>query len=50
MLYLRLLGAELGYLKTKDLEEMAYSVTKVAKNLLRMFPKDVSTVFQTLIS
>ncbi|XP_034169697.2 apolipoprotein Bb, tandem duplicate 1 isoform X1 [Pangasianodon hypophthalmus] len=40
MLYLRLLGAELGYLKTKDLEEMAYSVTKVAENLLRMFPTD----------
>lgn len=50
MLYLRLLGAELGYLKTKDLEEMAYSVTKVAENLLRMFPADVSTVFQTLVS
>lgn len=43
MLYLRLLGAELGYLKIKDLEEMAYSVTRVAENLLRMFPAKVST-------
>ncbi|KAI5610950.1 apolipoprotein Bb, tandem duplicate 1 isoform X1 [Silurus asotus] len=40
MLYLRLLGAELGYLKTKDLEAMAYSVTKVAENLLKVFPSD----------
>ncbi|MCJ8743825.1 hypothetical protein PDJAM_G00098620, partial [Pangasius djambal] len=48
MLYLRLLGAELGYLKTKDLEEMAYCVTKVAENLLRMFPTDfVKSLFSS---
>lgn len=45
MLYLRLLGAELGYLKTKDIENMAFSLTKVAENLMRMFPADVSAVF-----
>ncbi|XP_027021973.2 apolipoprotein Bb, tandem duplicate 1 [Tachysurus fulvidraco] len=48
MLYLRLLGAELGYLKTNDLEEMASSVTKVAENLLKMFPKDcVKSLFSS---
>ncbi|XP_053531616.1 apolipoprotein Bb, tandem duplicate 1 isoform X2 [Ictalurus punctatus] len=48
MIYLRLLGAELGYLKTKDLEEMAYSVTKVAENLLRTFPTDfVKSLFSS---
>uniref|UniRef100_A0A4W4F378 Vitellogenin domain-containing protein n=1 Tax=Electrophorus electricus TaxID=8005 RepID=A0A4W4F378_ELEEL len=40
MLYLRLLGAELGYLKTQDMEEMAYSVIKMFENLLKMFPSD----------
>ncbi|KAL7888295.1 hypothetical protein AOLI_G00032690 [Acnodon oligacanthus] len=40
MLYLRLLGAELGYLKIKDMEELAYSVAKVVENLLKMFPTD----------
>ncbi|XP_072553083.1 apolipoprotein Bb, tandem duplicate 1 [Salminus brasiliensis] len=40
MLYLRLLGAELGYLKIKDMEELAYSVSKVVENLLKMFPAD----------
>ncbi|TRY99586.1 hypothetical protein DNTS_007902 [Danionella cerebrum] len=40
MIYLRLLGAELGYLKTKDVEDMAYSVAMVAKNLIHMFPTD----------
>ncbi|XP_058235125.1 apolipoprotein Bb, tandem duplicate 1 isoform X2 [Hemibagrus wyckioides] len=48
MLYLRLLGAELGYLKTNDLEEMASSVTKVAENLLKMFPTDfVKSLFSS---
>uniref|UniRef100_A0AAR2JHL4 Vitellogenin domain-containing protein n=1 Tax=Pygocentrus nattereri TaxID=42514 RepID=A0AAR2JHL4_PYGNA len=40
MLYLRLLGAELGYLQIKDMEELAYSVAKVVENLLKMFPTD----------
>lgn len=43
MLYLRVLGAELGYLNTKDFEDMAYAVAKMAENLVRMFPADVST-------
>ncbi|XP_062407541.1 apolipoprotein B-100-like [Sardina pilchardus] len=40
MVYLRLLGMELGYLKTKDMEEMAYSAAMMIDNLLKMFPTD----------
>lgn len=44
MIYLRLLGAELGYLKTKDLESMAYSATFLTDRLLNMFPTEVSAL------
>ncbi|XP_051500925.1 apolipoprotein B-100-like [Myxocyprinus asiaticus] len=40
MVYLRLLGAELGYLKTKDMEDMAHSAGKMIDNLLKMIPTD----------
>ncbi|XP_076874065.1 apolipoprotein Bb, tandem duplicate 1 [Brachyhypopomus gauderio] len=40
MFYLRLLGAELGYLKTQDMQETAHSVMKMFENLLKMFPTD----------
>ncbi|KAA0708532.1 Apolipoprotein B-100 [Triplophysa tibetana] len=40
MIYLRLLGTELGYLKTKDVEEMAYSAGLLANSLIKMFPTD----------
>ncbi|XP_048062837.1 apolipoprotein B-100-like [Megalobrama amblycephala] len=40
MIYLRLLGAELGYLKTKDMENMAYSAALLTERLLNMFPTD----------
>ncbi|XP_076129303.1 apolipoprotein B-100-like [Alosa pseudoharengus] len=40
MVYMRLLGMELGYLKTKDMEEMAYSAALMIDNLLKMFPTD----------
>ncbi|XP_030628767.1 apolipoprotein B-100 isoform X1 [Chanos chanos] len=39
--YLRLLGAELGFLKTKEMEEMAYSAAMMIDNLLKMFPTDL---------
>lgn len=42
MVYLRLLGMELGYLKTKDIENMAYSALVMVDNMLKMFPTDVS--------
>ncbi|XP_063079429.1 apolipoprotein B-100-like [Engraulis encrasicolus] len=40
MVYLRLLGMELGYLKTKDIENMAYSALVMVDNMLKMFPTD----------
>uniref|UniRef100_A0A672QQP3 Apolipoprotein B-100-like n=1 Tax=Sinocyclocheilus grahami TaxID=75366 RepID=A0A672QQP3_SINGR len=40
MIYLRLLGAEMGYLKTKDMEGMAYSAALLTNRLLNMFPVD----------
>lgn len=44
MVYLRLLGNELGYLKTKDMEEMAYSAALMIDNMLKLFPTDVCTI------
>ncbi|XP_071776893.1 apolipoprotein B-100-like [Centroberyx gerrardi] len=41
MVYLRLLGNELGYLKTRDMEEMAYSAAMMADNMLKMLPMDL---------
>ncbi|XP_055041957.2 apolipoprotein B-100 [Misgurnus anguillicaudatus] len=38
LVYLRLLGAELGYLQTKDMEEMACTASKIIKNLPKMLP------------
>ncbi|XP_077076182.1 apolipoprotein Bb, tandem duplicate 1 [Siphateles boraxobius] len=49
MIYLRLLGAELGYLKTKDMENMAYSATFLTDRLLNMFPTDfIRTLFSSV--
>lgn len=41
MVYLRLLGNELGYLKTNEMEEIAYSAAMMINNMLKMFPTDV---------
>ena len=41
MVYLRLLGNELGYLKTSDMEAMAYSAAMMVDNMLKMLPMDV---------
>lgn len=40
--YLRLLGNELGYLKTKEMEDMVYSATMMFDSMAKMFPTDVS--------
>ncbi|XP_050993857.1 apolipoprotein Bb, tandem duplicate 1 [Labeo rohita] len=40
MIYLRLLGAEMGYLKTKDMEGMVNSAALLTNKLLNMFPAD----------
>ena len=41
LVYLKLLGSELGFIKTTEMEEMAYSAALLADNLLKMFPTDV---------
>uniref|UniRef100_A0A671W886 Vitellogenin domain-containing protein n=1 Tax=Sparus aurata TaxID=8175 RepID=A0A671W886_SPAAU len=41
MVYLRLLGNELGYLRTNEMEEMAYSAAMMIDSMFKMFPTDV---------
>ncbi|KAK7132946.1 hypothetical protein R3I94_014989 [Phoxinus phoxinus] len=49
MIYLRLLGTEMGYLKTKDMEKMAYSASFLTDRLLKMFPVDfIRTLFSSV--
>ncbi|XP_073709018.1 apolipoprotein Bb, tandem duplicate 1 [Garra rufa] len=50
MIYLRLLGAEMGYLKTKDMEGMANSAALLTTKLLNMFPADVKKFLRNLYS
>uniref|UniRef100_A0A8C4GXR4 Vitellogenin domain-containing protein n=1 Tax=Dicentrarchus labrax TaxID=13489 RepID=A0A8C4GXR4_DICLA len=44
MVYLRLLGNELGYLRTNEMEEMAYSAAMMIDSMLKMFPADVRSL------
>ncbi|KAK7940142.1 hypothetical protein WMY93_003468 [Mugilogobius chulae] len=39
--YLRLLGNELGYMKTNEMEEMAYSATMFLDSMLKLIPLDL---------
>ncbi|XP_061890747.1 apolipoprotein Bb, tandem duplicate 1 [Entelurus aequoreus] len=41
MVYLRLLGNELGYLKSNEMGEMASGAAMVIENMLKMFPVDL---------
>ncbi|TDH00514.1 hypothetical protein EPR50_G00189250 [Perca flavescens] len=41
MVYLRLLGNELGYLRTTEITEMAYSAAMMMDSMLKMFPTDI---------
>ncbi|XP_071396803.1 apolipoprotein B-100-like [Centroberyx affinis] len=41
MVYLRLLGNELGYLRTNEMEEMAYSAAMMIDSMFKMFPTDL---------
>ncbi|XP_032399523.1 apolipoprotein B-100 [Etheostoma spectabile] len=41
MVYLRLLGNELGYLRTTEITEMAYSAAMMIDSMLKMFPTDI---------
>lgn len=43
MVYLSLLGNELGYLKSDEMADMAYSAAMMIDSMLKMFPTDVST-------
>ncbi|XP_065819953.1 apolipoprotein B-100-like [Labrus bergylta] len=47
MVYLRLLGNELGYLKTSEISEMAYSAALMIDNMLKMFPTDLVKALMT---
>lgn len=49
MVYLRLLGNELGYMKTNEMEEMAYSAAMMIDSMLKMFPSDVWKCFQLFL-
>uniref|UniRef100_A0A667Y3E0 Apolipoprotein B n=1 Tax=Myripristis murdjan TaxID=586833 RepID=A0A667Y3E0_9TELE len=41
MVYLRLLGNELGYLRTSDMEGMIYSAAMMTDSMLKMLPMDL---------
>uniref|UniRef100_A0A3B3V362 Apolipoprotein Bb, tandem duplicate 2 n=1 Tax=Poecilia latipinna TaxID=48699 RepID=A0A3B3V362_9TELE len=41
MVYLKLLGNELGYLRTNDIEEMTYSAGMLIDKMLKMFPHEI---------
>ncbi|XP_034555630.1 apolipoprotein Bb, tandem duplicate 1 [Notolabrus celidotus] len=47
MVYLRLLGNELGYLKTNEMEEMAYSAAMWMDSMFKMFPTDLLKALMT---
>ncbi|KAG8011367.1 hypothetical protein GBF38_006124, partial [Nibea albiflora] len=47
MVYLRLLGNELGYLRTNEMEEMAYSAAMMIDSMLKMFPADLMKALMT---
>ncbi|KAM7395255.1 hypothetical protein PAMA_006831 [Pampus argenteus] len=47
MVYLRLLGNELGYLRTNEMEEMAYSASIMINSMFKMFPTDLMKALMT---
>ncbi|XP_031178438.1 apolipoprotein B-100-like [Sander lucioperca] len=47
MVYLRLLGNELGYLRTTEITEMAYSAAMMIDSMLKMFPTDIMKALMT---
>ncbi|XP_038583476.1 apolipoprotein B-100-like, partial [Micropterus salmoides] len=47
MVYLRLLGNELGYLKTNEITEMAYSAVMMIDSMFKMFPTDLMKALMT---
>ncbi|XP_027140083.1 apolipoprotein B-100 [Larimichthys crocea] len=47
MVYLRLLGNELGYLRTNEITEMAYSAGMMIDNMFKLFPSDLMKALMT---
>ncbi|KAJ4919646.1 hypothetical protein JOQ06_027831 [Pogonophryne albipinna] len=47
MVYLSLLGNELGYLRTKEMEELAYSAAMMVDSTFKMFPTDIMKALMT---
>ncbi|CAN9507872.1 unnamed protein product [Ophioblennius macclurei] len=47
MIYMRLLGNELGYLRTNEMEEMAYSLVMMIDSMFKMFPTDIMKALMT---
>lgn len=47
MVYLRLLGNELGYLRTNEMEEIAYSAAMMIDSMFKMFPTDIIKALMT---
>ncbi|XP_070704853.1 apolipoprotein Bb, tandem duplicate 1 [Pempheris klunzingeri] len=47
MVYLRLLGNELGYLKSNEMEEMAYSAAMMIDSMFKMVPTDLMKALMT---
>ncbi|XP_062267991.1 apolipoprotein B-100-like [Platichthys flesus] len=47
MVYMKLLGNELGYLNTKEIQAMAYSATMMIDSMMKMFPGDLMKALMT---
>ncbi|XP_033504264.2 apolipoprotein Bb, tandem duplicate 1 [Epinephelus lanceolatus] len=47
MVYMKLFGNELGYLKTNEMEEMAYSAAMMIDSMFKMFPTDIMKALMT---
>nr|XP_046228822.1 apolipoprotein Bb, tandem duplicate 1 [Scatophagus argus] len=47
MVYLRLLGNELGYLRTNEMEQVAYSAATMIDRMFKMFPTDLMKALLT---
>ncbi|XP_034556005.1 apolipoprotein B-100-like [Notolabrus celidotus] len=47
MVYMRLLGNELGYLRTNEITDMAYSAALMVDNMFKMFPTELLKALMT---
>ncbi|KAJ8269867.1 hypothetical protein GJAV_G00107700 [Gymnothorax javanicus] len=47
LVYLKLLGAELGFISTNEMETMAYSAVKIADHLLKKFPMEIKKLISS---